>query len=386
MKRLLQHRQFNPGMPKNAFIIILAFTIAALFTGCVKDYSPPCKDNDFTKGKNKTVVVHEGGSIQAAVDAASPGTIILIEPGTYDGEIEIDKAGIQLIGKTCFAFEKVIIKNPGDEDCGIMVHKGGDGFVLKNVTVQGFEENGVYLEYIDNFLLSHVVAIDNDEYGLYPVFCTNGLIEYCSATGSSDTGIYVGQSESVAMQYNEAYGNVNGIEIENCTKVAAIKNHSYDNVCGILVVLLPGLTVKASANVLVSENNIENNNHVNFADPAGGFEAFVPSGAGILLVGVDNVTVEKNKISNNNFVGVATVSTVILGALAGLPPEAFGDIEPNADGAKIIDNALVNNGSAPPAGLPLPGVDLLWDGNGVNNCWKNNTYTTAYPSPLPVCN
>ncbi len=386
MKRLLQHRHFNHGMPKNAFIVILAFAIAAMFTSCVKDYSPRCKDNDFTKGKNKTIVVHEGGSIQAAVDAASSGTIILIEPGTYDGEIEIDKAGIQLIGKTCFAFEKVIIKNPGDEDCGIMVHKGGDGFVLKNVTVQGFEENGVYLEYIDNFLLSHVVAIDNDEYGLYPVFCTNGLIEYCSATGSSDTGIYVGQSESVAMQYNEAYGNVNGIEIENCTKVAAIKNHSYDNVCGMLVVLLPGLPVKASANVLVSENNIEKNNHVNFADPTGGFEAFVPSGSGILLVGVDNVTVEKNKISNNNFVGVATVSTVILGALAGLPPAAFGDIEPNADGAKIIGNSLANNGSAPPVGLPLPGVDLLWDGNGVNNCWKNNTYATAYPSPLPVCN
>lgn len=385
MKKLfsLNHSKFL--FFRNEGLLFIAF-IVTVFTGCVKDYSPPCKDKDFTKGKNKTIVVHEGGSIQAAVDAASPGTIILIEPGTYNGEIEIDKAGIQLIGKTCFAFEKVIIKNPGDEDCGIMVHKGGDGFVLKNVTVQGFKENGVYLEYIDNFLLSHVVAINNNEYGLYPVFCTNGLIEYCSATGSSDTGIYVGQSESVAMQYNEAYGNVNGIEIENCTKVAAIKNHSYDNVCGILIVLLPGLTVKASANVLVSENNIEKNNHVNFANPAGGFEAFVPSGSGILLVGVDNVTIEKNKISNNNFVGVATVSTVILGALAGLPPEAFGDIEPNADWAKIIDNVLVNNGSAPPAGLPLPGVDLLWDGNGLNNCWKNNTYTTAYPSPLPACN
>ncbi|HZW71706.1 MAG TPA: hypothetical protein VFF57_12580, partial [Hanamia sp.] len=62
------------------------------------------------------------------------------------------------------------------------------------------------------------------------------------------------------------------------------------------------------------------------------------------------------------------------------------DIEPNPDGTKVTNNILAHNGSAPPAGLPLPGVDLLWDGSGTNNCWKNNTYSTAYPTPLPQCN
>ncbi|KAA9039546.1 hypothetical protein FW778_12080 [Ginsengibacter hankyongi] len=368
-----------------AFAVIVLIT-AALFTSCKKVYSPSCKDDDFTKGKNNTITVHQGGSIQAAIDAAAPGTVILIEPGTYNGEIEINKANIQLIGKTCFAFEKVIIQNAGDEDCGIMVHKGGDGFVLKNVTVRDFSENGVYLEYVDNFLLSNITAVNCKEYGLYPVHCTHGVIEYCSATGSADTGIYVGQSENVAMQYNTAYGNVNGIEIENCSNIIAFKNHSYDNVSGILIVLLPGLIVKSSSNVEIKDNNIENNNHLNFAEPGAGFEGLVPSGAGILLVGVDNVTIEKNKISNNNFTGIATVSTVILGALGGIPPEAFADIEPTVDGAKIINNTLVNNGSAPPVGLPLPGVDLLWDGNGTNNCWKNNIHSSEYPYPLPACN
>lgn len=380
--KLLQNG-FLKILPGTYFMVIV---FAIILSGCKKEHSPTCDDHGFTKGKNKTIVVHEGGSIQEAVDAASPGTVILIEPGTYNGEIEINKAGIQLIGKTCFAFEKVIIKNPGDEDCGIMVHKGGDGFVLKNLTVEGFEENGVYLEYIENFLLSNVTAIDNKEYGLYPVYCKNGVIEHCSATGSSDTGIYVGQSESVVVKESKAFGNVNGFEVENCSNVAVVKNHAYDNVLGILVVLLPGLNVKTSANVLVSENNVEGNNHVNFSEPGAGFENVVPSGTGILVVGVDNVKIEKNKVTGNNFTGIATVSTLIVGALAGLPPEAFADIEPNPDGAKIIGNVLVNNGSAPPPGLPLPGVDLLWDGSGTNNCWKNNTYATSYPSPLPVCN
>ena len=188
------------------------------------------------------------------------------------------------------------------------------------------------------------------------------------------------------LQYNVAFGNVNGLEIENCTNVEAIKNHSYDNVAGILVVLLPGLTVKTSSDILVTENIIEGNNHVNFADPEGGFEALVPSGSGILVVGVDRAEIKNNKISNNNFTGIATVSTVILGGLGGIPPEAFADIEPNPDGTKITNNMLAHNGSAPPAGLPLPGVDLLWDGSGTNNCWKNNTYSTAYPASLPQCN
>ncbi len=385
MKKLLQFSHLKFFSLRNDCLPVLVFTIATIITGCKKDFSPPCDDKDFSKSKEKTIVVHKGGSIQAAVDAAVPGGTILIEGGTYNEAVTVSKPGIKLIGLSCFAFEKVIIQNPGGEDNGINVTDAADGFVLKNVTIQNFIDNGVLLTHVDHFLLSHVVTINNGEYGLFPVFCKYGIIEYCSATGHNDTGIYVGQSDSVAVQYNEAYGNVNGLEVENCSNVAVIKNHSYDNVSGLTLVLLPGLTLKTSSNVLVRDNIIEKNNHINFANPAGGFEAFVPSGSGILLVGVDNAIIKNNKISNNNFTGIAAVSTVILGALAGIPPGAFADIESNVDGARITNNLLVHNGTMPPA-LPLPGVDLLWDGNGINNCWKNNIYSTSYPSPLPVCN
>jgi parallel beta-helix repeat protein len=386
MKKFLQFKQRKFLFENAVRLLVIVFTITTVFTSCKKDSSPPCNGGVHGKNKDARIVVHSGGSIQAAVDAAAPGSTILIEPGVYNGEITISKSGIQLIGMDCSANEKIVIKNTGGEDCGIMVHKGGDGFVLKNVTVEGFSENGVYLEFIDDFLLSNITAINCKEYGLYPVHCTNGVIEYCTASGSADTGIYVGQSSNILLQYNVAFENVNGLEIENCTNVAATKNHSYNNVSGILIVLLPGLTVKTSSDISITENVIEGNNHVNFADPEGGFEALVPSGSGILVVGVDHVGIKNNKIGNNNFTGIATVSTVILGGLGGIPPEAFADIEPNPDGTKITNNILVHNGSAPPAGLPLPGVDLLWDGTGTNNCWKNNSYSTSYPAPLPVCN
>jgi hypothetical protein len=73
------------------------------------------------------------------------------------------------------------LKIPGDEDNGITVRSDGDGFVLKNVIVQNFEENGVFMIRADNFLLSHVDTKNNGEYGLFPLFCNGGLIEHCSA-------------------------------------------------------------------------------------------------------------------------------------------------------------------------------------------------------------
>jgi parallel beta-helix repeat protein len=351
--------------------VILAF----LFASCKKDLPHPSTE----------ITVHNGSSIQAAVDIAGPGTVIKIEAGVYQEAVTIDKSNITLIGLNGQKQEGVTIQNPGDEENGITVTGNGDGFVLKNVTVKDFEENGVYLSGVDGFLLSHVTTINNGEYGLFPVHSTNGIIEECVATGHSDTGIYVGQSTNVAINHSEAYANVNGIEIENCSNIIAEKNRSYNNVAGMLVILLPGLEIKESSGILLSKNQVENNNHVNFAPPGGGFESVVPSGCGILIVGTDKTVAEDNQVNGNNFTGIAVVSTVILGALAGLPPEAFADIEPNPDGTRIIHNTVTGNGTVNP-GLPLPAVDLLWDGSGTDNCWSRNTYATSYPPTLPACN
>lgn len=368
-------------------LLIYGSLITSLFilSGCQKDLGKTEKDMSVLneqqaslKNKNE-IVVHTGNSIQAAVDAAVENTTIKIEPGVYKESIVVNKPHISILGEG-----DVIIENPGDEENGITVTDNGDGFILKNVTVENFEKNGVFLIRVDGFLLSHVNAVDNGDYGLFPVFSSNGVIEHCTATGHSDTGVYVGQSTDIALNHNTANANVNGLEIENCSRVTADKNHCYDNVAGILVVLLPGLRIKESADIIITKNQIHDNNHVNFATPGEGFEGLVPSGSGILVVGTDRTTVEDNHISGNNFVGVAVVSTVILGSIGGIPPEAFQDIEPNPDGTKIINNKLENNGGNPP-NIGLPGVDLLWDGNGNGNCWSKNNFKSSYPSPLPAC-
>jgi hypothetical protein len=151
-----------------------------------------------------------------------------------------------------------------------------------------------------------------------------------------------------------------------------------------LAVLLPRLTIKTSSSIFITNNHVNDNNNDDII-PGEGLERFVPRGSGILVVGTDNTIVADNKINQNHFTGIAVVSTLVIGALAGIPPEAF-DIEPNPDGTRIIGNNLNNNGTQPPAGLPLPGADLLWDGSGANNCWSNNKYAISVPAALPACN
>jgi len=369
-------------------LLALIVLVSVLLPACKKDLPMANEESsdETTKAKFSKqvhrIVVHAGGSIQAAVNGADPGNIIQIEPGIYNESIVVNTRGIQLIGTG----KGVIINNPGDKENGITVNDSGDGFVLKNVTVQNFKENGIVLTSVDDFTISHVNAFKNGEYGIFPVHSSHGIIEYCIVKGHSDTGIYVGQSSDVRMEFNAAFENVNGLEVENSSNVFVIRNQSYNNVCGILVDLLPGKDVKTSTNVYVGNNTVFNNNHTNFGEP-GSLESVVPKGLGILVLGADKTTIENNIVTGNNFAGITVFSTLVLGALAGIPPAAFADIDPNPDNARILRNFVKKNGSSPPVlSIPLPGVDFLWDGSGTNNCWKNNFYDTSYPSPLPTCN
>lgn len=374
-------RNCSPTFPRFAVTLAVALIAAA----CGDDTTAPPRDLAISADRfgPPDVVVASGTSIQAAVDAAEPGDIIHIEPGIYSEGVVVAKRGLRLIGLGDPG--AVVIENPGALDNGITVTDAGDRFTLDNVTIRGFEENGVFLVGVEHFRIARVITEDNGEYGIFPLLSAFGTIEHSSASGHSDTGIYVGQSRNVIIRHCTAFGNVNGFEIENSSLVQLTDSDAYGNTAGVLVVLLPGLTVKESARIEVLRNDFHDNNLPNFADPDD-IAAAVPQGSGILVVGTDKTRVKFNTVTGNEFVGVGVGSTLLLGALAGLPPEAFADIEPNPDLTRIQHNVVTGNGAMPPPlPLPLPGVDLLWDGSGVNNCWGGNTFDTSVPSPLPSC-
>jgi parallel beta-helix repeat protein len=335
----------------------------------------------FTPPALPVLVVHPGESIQAAVDAAQPGTEILLAPGTYFQTVTVSTPDIILEGLTGQHGNGAVIQNPGSADNGITVTSTAGGFELANLTVTGFADNGVLLEGVTGFTLTHVTAQDNGEYGLFPVFSAFGTIEGCTASGHRDTGIYVGQSAFVTVADNRTFDNVNGIEIENSSDIVVAGNETFNNTAGILVDLLPGLDVTTSSDILVAGNYVHDNNRPNNGDP-GSLESFVPAGTGILVLGADNVTIVHNRVKGNDFVGIGVASSLLLGQLAGLPPEAFAGIDPNPDGTFVVANHVVGNGSASP--LPgIPGADLLWDGSGTGNLWIDNVFETSVPPVLP---
>jgi parallel beta-helix repeat protein len=335
-----------------------------------------------------SVVVHPGDSIQKAVDTAAPGTLIYLQAGTYLQTVTVDKAGIKLIGLPGAHGAQVVIQNPGGKADGIFVTSNGGGFVLKNVVVSGFDQDGVLLTGVNDFKLVNVTARNDGDYGLFPVFCSHGMIEGCSASGSGDTGIYVGQSSNIEVGYNVVHDNLNGIEIENSTNVRVVGNFVHDNTVGILVDLLPkavdGIQIVVSSHNTVEGNFVLNNNRPNSASPTD-ITATEGSGLGILLVGGDHTTVQFNVVYGNNTGGIVLLSGFDLLALAQLPAASYGTVDPNPSFTLIRYNVVFGNGSKP-ADPTLPHADLIASAaalQGSQNHWKFNWFQTSSPLQLP---
>jgi parallel beta-helix repeat protein len=316
-----------------------------------------------------TIEVQPGGSIQAAVDSAAPGTIILLDPGTYTQAVEVSKPGIVIVGSG--GADKVVLTSPGSTANGITVDSGVTNFALFGVTIQGFDSNGVLLNGTQQFVLFGNKLVNDGAYGLFPSLSSNGLIFGNIATGSNDTGIYVGQSLNVAVVGNIAFGNVNGIEAENSVNVMVSQNATFDNTVGILVDLLPDLQVPFASNTILSNNFVVANNHPNFGNPSD-IASIAPSGVGIFVLGTNATTVSNNEVLANGTLGIGVAASTLLTLLNGTP---VNDIQP------LVTNAIVENNVV--QGLP-GSVDLLWDGLGLNSIWNSNVFQTVVsPGPLP---
>src|SRR5438874_2344334 len=72
------------------------------------------EDRSLPSGTPLHLVVHPGQSIQAAVDAASPGATIVVEPGTYNESITVSKPHIHLVGQETRRGGGVVLQNSDD--------------------------------------------------------------------------------------------------------------------------------------------------------------------------------------------------------------------------------------------------------------------------------
>ena len=350
--------------------------------------APPAPAPKFFEGASKltgsisaertgnVIDVKNGQSIQEAVKNAQPGDLIRVFPGTYKETVYIDKNGI--------SFQGVIIQGEwptleGEDTLNDAFLYSGNNISIEGFKIQNYKGNGIMGQSGNNFELSNNWVINTGVYGIFPEYGKNGLIERNILTGIEDAAIYVGMCDNVDVRFNEVYGNVAGIEIENSRHAIVEYNKVYDNSGGILAFITPGLPIKTCYDVIIRNNFVANNNHENFGAP-GSIVSFLPPGTGIIVMAADDVTIENNIIYGNDNLGIAIVDHKFLANIA-VDPES----EPNPDRVTVLDNFMFNNGNNPSedvkaamaAKLSSKGFDILAYGGGTGSCIRDvNRYHT----------
>jgi parallel beta-helix repeat protein len=346
-------------------------------------------------GVSGNCVAFEAGSsadsIADAMASATAGTTFAFGAGTFaiDNSLDVTAAGVTIRGAGRDATVLDFTGQAGSE--GILAT--GDDFTIRDLTVQDTAGNGIKVVGADGVTFKGVKVTWTDPdltthgpYGLYPVSSRHVLVEDCFVSGSNDAGIYVGQSQDIIVRNSEATGNVAGVEIENSYRADVHGNHVHGNTGGVLVFDLPGLPQQGGHHVRVFDNVIVNNNHANFADPAG-IVAITPAGSGVIVMANHDVEIFGNTIQGNQTVAFGIVSYALTG---GTIPEGY---DPFPRSVFVHDNVLSQNGTAPDTstdlGLVLAGIqDGIFSGNPLPDfIWDGISYpgTDPHENVLGLC-
>jgi parallel beta-helix repeat protein len=380
-------------MRSAAALLSIGAVLALIVSGC---------GGGSSKGSAATTV-RPGESIQDAVDAAASGDTIEVMPGDYlddhDGRaaVRITKP-LKLIALSTPDQPVRILPSPGQRH-GILVEPENpgdpdvDGVEIKGFTVEGFSNNGIWLRYVQNFVIEDNVSINNLENGIWPTLSANGEVRRNVAYGSLDAALWVEAAENVRVIENEVYNSPTGLEVTVSNDIHMEGNDVHDNVVGVGLYHPSGAGLPPQdwpsqpfRNWTLVNNRVYNNNLPN--PVSGGLVGALPSGGGVLVLGVDTVDIRDNEIQNNNFFGIAMIDYCI--AVDGTDnscqnnPPFYTDVSP--DGNKIVENVVTGNGSDPPPG-PFESIagDILGLG-GSNNCASDNTANIVLLAPeLPEC-
>jgi hypothetical protein len=357
--------------------------------------------------------VKSGESIQAAIDAASPGDTIVVDPGVYQETsnatygLHITTDDLTLIGKVKPQHGeagKVRLVRFGTQETGIYAAPSGpgceyddpegscpdelQGFYVRGFTVEDFPENGIQTRWVDGFKFIRNESKNNLNNGIYPTLSANGLVENNVSYGSLDTAMWVAGSENVRVIGNEVFGSPIGFEITVSNNVLVLYNDIHHNTVGVGL-FHPNAAGNPPKPVMedwiIAFNHIHDNNLPNPA-PQGSFQAGLPPGVGVLMLGVSDHIVAANHVEGNDFVGIGVLGWCTATSLGDPSRNCINDppiASPSADNNRIFLNTLTNNGGGVPP-IPIPPVDILYVQTpppfgpepGVGNCIENNFPST----------
>ena len=127
-------------------------------------------------------------TIQKAVDAAKPGDLILVSPGTYHEAVNITTDQLTLRG---LDRNTVVLDGELKLDNGVRV-LGAKGVTVENMTATNYTSNGFFFTQVEGYRGSYLTAYRTGDYGVYAFDATKGQLDHIYAAGSPDAGVYIG--------------------------------------------------------------------------------------------------------------------------------------------------------------------------------------------------
>ncbi len=292
-------------------------------------------------------------TIQAAVDAADPGDLVLVAPGVYREAVSITTPGLTLRGENR---NTTILDGEFTRENGVTVT--ADGVAVENLTARNYTVNGFFWNGVTGYRGSYLTAIDDWVYGIYAFDSVDGLLEHSYASGSFDAGFYIGQCDPCNAVVTNVLAEFNGLGYSGTNasgNIYIVDSEWRHNVAGIVPNTLDSELLPPANHVVVAGNYVHHNGEAERA-PNGTFE-WAAYGNGILLAGVRDSVVRNNLLLNNRSGGVAVISMI------------DKNIWPSG-GNRVVDNIVRGSGRA----------DLLLGGPlEQGTCFGGNDASTTVP-------
>lgn len=250
-------------------------------------------------------VPDEFPTIQAAVDAADPGDLILIDRGVYRETVSVTTPGLVIRGVDR---NQVVIDGEFERFNGVEV-LFADGVAVENITSMNHTVNGFFWTGARGYRGSYLTAINNGDYGIYSFDSGDGVFEHSYASGSPDASYYIGQCNPCDAVITDSIGEYSGLGYSGTnasTEIYLVNNTFRYNGAGMAPNSLDGELLPPSRNVLVAGNLIHDNGYGDFPHKTA---QWASQGNGIIIAGTESSVITRNLVLNhpNNGIQVSSI-------------------------------------------------------------------------------